>query len=331
MVDVANKAGVSLMTVSRVINKKGDVANETRQRVQAVIEALGYRPSGIARSLATQRTATIGLIVPDIANPYFSGIAHGVAETAYGEDFSLLLCDCNEDPQREVEMLDVLEDKRVDGVIIAAPRLDSAQLLPVLERHENVIIINRLFQQKDSLATVVGYVVNDDQSGSRSAVNYLFERGHTRIGLLAGPQASYGSQRRMLGYQAAFGEAGLAYRPEWVRHCPPTFSGGLEAAGRLLREQPELTGLFCFNDLVAIGVLQACAGLQKRVPHDLAVVGYDDIPMASWVNPPLSTCQVAFEEMGRLAMQLLIRRLEDCVEECQNIVLTPQMISRASA
>lgn len=330
MSDVANKAGVSLMTVSRVLNNKEEVATETRQRIQAIIADLGYRPSGVARSLATQRTATIGLIVPDIANPYFSGIAQGVAQVAYAEDFSVLLCDCNEEPERELEMLHVLDDKRVDGVIIAAPRLNSLQLLPELERHRDVIIINRHFENGNH-NSVIGYVVNDDQEGCRKAIEYLLNCGHSTVGFLAGPQASYGSQRRMLGYRQALLDAGVPFDPAIIRHCPPNVKGGQESARLLLNDHPEITSLFCFNDLVAIGALQTCTEIGKHIPEDIAIVGFDDIPMASWVNPPLTTCQVAFEEMGHLAMQLLIQHIGGCYEGCQNIVLQPHMVKRLSA
>ncbi|MBN2548077.1 MAG: LacI family DNA-binding transcriptional regulator [Anaerolineales bacterium] len=330
MSDIARQAGVSLMTVSRVINQKDDVSPETRQRILDIIEDLGYRPSGIARSLATQRTGTIGLVVPDIANPYFSGIAQGVAEIAYAEDFSVLLCDCDERPERELEMLQVLDDKRVDGVIVAAPRLDTQLLVPAMANHANVVLINRRFD--DPLqSSVIGYVVSDDETGGKLATKTLLDHGYSRVGFLAGPRASYGSMRRMVGYEQALGEAGKPLLPELIQYCSPTVKGGREASHLLLESNPDLRCLFCFNDLVAIGVLQTCSELGLRVPDDLAIVGYDDIPMASWVQPQLTTCRVDFEKMGRQATQLLINYLENCSEGCQNIILQPEIILRASA
>lgn len=328
--DVARVAGVSLMTVSRVVNQKGDVSSETRQRVLEAIDELGYRPSGIARSLATQRTCSIGLVMPDITNPYFSGMAQGVADVAYAEGFSVLLCDCDEKPERELEMLHVLDEKRVDGVIVAAPRVDSQLLIPAMAVHPSVVLINRIFpEQPDS--NVVGYVVNDDENGSKKITHLLLELGHQKVGFLAGPKASYGSKRRMVGYQGALADAGLPFDPNLILFCSPTVKGGRESTLRLLHEHPEITSLFCYNDLVAIGALQACAEIGRRVPEDLAIVGYDDIPMASWVNPPLTTCRVDFDGLGRLAMQLLIHHLEKCSDGCQNIVLQPEIVRRASA
>ncbi len=333
MSDVAQQAGVSLMTVSRVVNDKGDVSAETRQRVQQVIEELGYRPSGIARSLATQRTGTIGLVVPDIANPYFSGMAHGITEVAYTEGFGVLLCDCEEDPERELEMLDVLDEKRVDGVIVAGPRVDSQRLIPALAQHPNVVIVNRQFDTRNH-STASGYVVNNDEAGGREITRLLLEHGHKTVGFLAGPKMSYGSQRRLSGYKEALANAHIPFDPNLIQYCSPTVAGGREATLQMLTNQrsgSHISSLFCFNDLVAIGALQACNELDKKVPEDLAIVGYDDIPMAAWVNPPLTTCHVAFEEMGRLAMQLLIDHLRECPEKCRNIVLQPEIILRASA
>jgi LacI family transcriptional regulator len=330
MSDVAREAGVSLMTVSRVVNNKGEISPETRERIQEVIEKLGYRPSGIARSLAAGQTYTIGLVVPDIANPYFSGIAHGVTSKANAEGFGVLLCDCEEDTSLELTMLDVLEEKRVDGVIVAAPRTPSDALLPVLERHQNVVVVNRLFE-KTKNPPASGYVLNNDKLGAYTSLQHFIERGHQKIGFLAGPSSSYGSKQRMIGYYAALEENNLEIIPEIIQHCIPTVQGGKKAAVQLLDEYPEITALFCFNDLVAIGALQCCQQIGRKVPADLAVIGYDDIPMASWVTPTLTTCKVNFEGMGSTATHLLINQINDCANDCNNIVLEPQLIIRDSA
>jgi DNA-binding LacI/PurR family transcriptional regulator len=330
MSDVAREAGVSVMTVSRVVNDKGEISSETRQRVQEVIERLGYRPSGIARSLVGGQTYTIGLVVPDISNPYFSRMASGLTRVAYAEGFGVLLCDCEEEPERELAMLDVLDEKRVDGVVVAAPRSATERLLPSLARHPNVVVVNRLFD--GPLATAaVGYVVNDDKQGGYMVTRCFLERGHKTIGFLAGPQSSYGSQRRHLGYRAALLEAGLPFDPDLVRYCPPTVDGGREVASLLVEKRPEISALFCFNDLVAIGALQCCRQIGRQVPGEVAIIGYDDIPMASWVTPTLTTCRVDSEEMGRLAIQLLIDHISGCAEQCENIVLEPELIVRSSA
>jgi LacI family transcriptional regulator len=318
------------MTVSRVINDKGEISAQTRERVQEVIEKLGYRPSGIARSLAGGQTYTIGLIVPDIANPYFSGMAHGVTSVANSEGFGVLLCDCEEDSSRELTMLGVLEEKWVDGVIAAAPRTTTEKLLPVLARHPNVVVVNRLFDDADG-SVVRGYVINDDKNGAYKIIRHLFNQDHRSIGFLAGPKTSYGAMRRMQGYKLALEEQGVTFNPEIVRICHPTVEGGREIASQLLKDHPEITALYCYNDLVAIGVLRCCHQLGVKVPDDLAIFGYDDIPMASWVTPSLSTCKVNFEEMGREATKLLLNYISDCPEDCESIVMQPELVIRDSA
>jgi LacI family transcriptional regulator len=330
MSDVAREAGVSLMTVSRVINDKGEISPETKKRVQEVIEELGYRPSSIARSLAGGQTYTIGLVVPDIANPYFSGMAHGIAEVAYAEDFSVLLCDCEENPERELAMLAVLEEKRVDGVVLAAPRAPSEKLIPLLARHSNAVVVNRFFNEA-SLSNELGFVVNDDEAGGYMVMKCLLEHGHTDIGFLAGPQTSSGSFLREQAYAKVLQEFKVEYKPELIRHCPPTVDAGRKTAIQLLQEHPEISAMFCFNDLVAIGALQCCLALGRKVPGDLAITGYDDIPMASWVTPSLTTCRVTFDEMGRAATRLLIKHIRERSQNYDSVILEPELIVRESA
>jgi LacI family transcriptional regulator len=163
------------------------------------------------------------------------------------------------------------------------------------------------------------------------STKHFLKRGHTAIGFLAGPKTSYGGLRRTVGYHSALEEYDLDYRPEMVCHCTPTVEGGHEAAIQLIEENPEISALFCFNDLVALGALQGCQRLGRTVPDDLAIIGYDDIPMASWVTPPLTTCRVDFEEMGSLAVRQLVNKINACSEDCENKVVKPELILRASA
>ena len=328
MADVAREAGVSLMTVSRVVNNKRDVSPATRQRVLKVIERLGYRPSGIARGLATRHTGTLGLVIPDVANPFFSDVARGAEHEAYAEGYNVFLCNTDEDPQREVAILQSLEDKLVDGVVLCSSRLDEGELRRVLARHPAVVLFNRRLEgQGDG----VGTVLLDDVRGGRVATQYLLDRGRRAVGLLAGPPASRSGRWRDQGYRAALAAAGLSYNPAWARHCSPVVDGGQEAARELLTAHPELNALFCYNDLVAVGALQACVELGRRVPEDVAVVGFDDIPLAALVTPPLTTCRVPRYELGVQAMRLLLDQIGGCPDECPEIVLRVELIVRASA
>ncbi len=326
MADVAREAGVSMMTVSRVVNHKGDVSPDTRQRILEIIERVGYRPSGIARGLATQRTRTLGLVIPDIANAFFASVARGVESQAYSKDYSVFLCNTNEDPQREMEVLQSLDEKRVDGVVLCSSRLGDDELCPLLGRHPAVVLVNRLLDGGD-----VGMVMIDDECGGRLATQHLLQTGHRAVGLLAGPETSYSGRQRGMGYRAALAEGGVSYSPGWVRHCAPRVDGGQRAARHLLSARPDLTALVCYNDLVAVGALQACAELGRRVPADVALVGYDDIPLAELVVPPLTTCRVPGDELGRRAVQLLLGQIDGLNEQGERVVLRPELIVRASA
>lgn len=326
MADVAREAGVSSMTVSRVINEKGEVSEATRERVLAVIEQLGYRPSGIARGLATRRTGTLGLVVPDVANPFFADVARGVEHGAYAEGYNVFLCNTEEDPERELAVLKSLEEKRVDGLVLCSSRLDEAELRTVVSRHRKVVLVNRLLE-----GDRVGSVLIDDETGGRLATGLLIEAGHQAIGYLSGPAVSHSGRQRAKGYRAALEHAGLSADASWVRHCPPMVAGGQDVAYELLSTHPEISALFCYNDLVAVGALQACSELGRQVPDDVAVVGYDDIPLAALVTPALTTCRVPRYELGSQTVSLLLDQINDCLDDCEEIVLAPELIVRASA
>lgn len=326
MADVAREAGVSLMTVSRVVNHKDGISADTRQRIQLIIDRLGYRPSVIARSLVTHRTGTVGLVVIDNANPFFSEVARGVEHAAYASGYNVFLCNTEEDPQREIAILQSLEDKQVDGVILCSSRLDEGDLRAALSHYSAAVLINRRIAGATHWAVLL-----DDEGGARAAVGHLLARGHRAIGFLAGPERSYSGQLRARGYRAALEAAGLVPNPAYERHCLPMVASGREAACDLLRGQPEITALFCYNDLSAIGALQACASLGRRVPHDIAIVGFDDIPLASLVTPALTTCHIPMYTLGQQAMRLLLDQINGCAGDCGDVLIQPELVVRASA
>jgi len=322
--DVAQAAGVSRQTVSRATNNSGEISPQTRERVLRLAAEMGYRPSGIARSLATQRTHNLGLVVPDNANPFFSEVARGAEQVAHMAGYNVFLCNSDEDGERELAVLASLEEKRVDGVVLCSPRLDDDKLGALVMRHPTAVLVNR---RLDGVAAVLV----DDEVGGRMATEHLLQAGHRAVGFLAGPSTSHSGRRRGEGYRAALAAAGLPQDPDWVRPCSPTVEGGQKIARELLAAHSELTALFCYNDLVAVGTLQACADLGRRVPQDLAVVGFDDIPLAALVTPPLTTCRVPLQTLGERAMQLLLDRIENRPSECTEVILRPELVVRASA
>jgi len=326
MHDVAQTAGVSLMTVSRVVNNKDDVSQATRDRVMDVIEQLSYRPSSIARGLATRRTGTLGVVVPDISNPYFASIVRSAEEEAYAKNYSVFLGNTNEDPERELTVLQSLEDKQVDGLILFSSRLEDDALFEALESFPTVVLVSREKKGAD-----VGAFTIDDVFGGRIAIEHLLKSGHRNIGLISGPTISLSTTGRLQGYRIALQAAGIPVNENWIQHCHPGVEGGQETAKELLKNHPEITALFCHNDLVAVGALQACAELGLRVPDDIAIIGYDDIRLAELVSPKLTTLRVPRTEIGATTMQMLLEQIEVEGAEPKEIHLRPELIVRASA
>ncbi|MCU0508756.1 MAG: LacI family transcriptional regulator [Anaerolineae bacterium] len=324
--DVAREAGVSSQTVSRALNNKGEISVETRQRVLEIVRRLGYRPNTLARGLVTQKTCTLGLVVPDIANPFFSEVARGAEDAAHFAGYSLLLCNAMEDPEREMEALRTLEAQRVDGILLCSSRLAAPKLEALLGRLPPVVLANR-----EPASEAMHSVSIDDEFGALAAMRHLLRSGRRQVGLLAGPPASSSGARRTAGHRAALAEAGLPARPELIVPCAPHLEGGVEGATALLTRYPEIDALLCYNDLVAVGALQACAGLDRRVPEDVAVVGFDDIPLAALVTPPLTTLRSDRRMLGAELVRLMLQALEGCPGGCENVVLKPELIVRASA
>jgi LacI family transcriptional regulator len=314
------------MTVSRVVRNKEDVSPVTRERVMQAIERLGYHPNGIARGLVMQRTGTLGLVMPDVANPFFSDMALAVERAAYAEGYNVFLCNTDEDPRRELDMLNSLQEKRVDGIILCSSRMDERELRTLAAHYPAVVLTNRRLE-----GAGVGTVLVDYQQGGRSAAEHLLNRHHRHIGFLAGPAISRGGRERAEGYRAALQDADLPYHPEWTLDCAPTIEGGYQAARDLLEAFPILTALFCYNDLVAVGALRAATELGRRVPDDVAIVGFDDIPLAALVTPPLTTCHVARYELGIQAARLLLDKLGSDEAEYEEIILETTHVRRQSA
>lgn len=323
--DVAREAGVSRQTVSRVLNDKAEISDSTRESVMRVIEDLGYSPSGIARSLATNKTLTVGLVVPDITNPFFPEIARGVEDVVRGRGYEMLLCNSVEDPGREERVLRALEDKRVDGTIICSSRLPDERLLPRLGRQRAAVLVNRL-----APSDLAGTVRVEDAEGTMQAVNHLRGSGRRVIGFLGGPPNSHSARERIRGFETALLAGDGEPDPDLTYPCPPNPEGGHQAGLALLSAHPEIDGLVCYNDLVAVGVLRACDELGLHVPEDLAVVGCDDIMFAGLLSPSLTTLRVPKYEIGENAARMLLERIGGRNGESE-ILLKPELVIRESA
>jgi len=322
--DVARESGVSMQTVSRVINEKGEVSPETRQRVLLAIEQLGYRPNSLARGLALNKTLALGLIVPDITNPFFPEIVQGAEEVALEHGYTIVLGNTNESAEREMNVLRTFEEHRVDGLILCGSRLSEEQLLPLLVQHNAVVLINRQVTLNN-----VSMVRVDYAQGTNMAISHLLDQGRQRIGFLAGPSTSHSHHMRLQAFIQTLQEHEIPYDPTSIFLCAPTTQGGYLTAREILPLCPDLDGLLCYNDLVAIGVLQVCAELGIAVPENLAVIGYDDIQSAHLVTPALTTVGISKPLLGAKATELLLRRLAGD-QQGVDLALPSQLIVRAS-
>jgi LacI family transcriptional regulator len=325
--DVARAAGVSLMTVSRAINGREGLGEETRARILTLARELGYHPSQIARSLATRQTTTLGLVVPDVSNPFFAHIARGAEEAAYESGYSVFLLNSAEEAARERAALDSLWQKEVDGVILCSSRLPQADLQIYFDWFPRIVLVNRELEMPQPNVATINV---DDRAGAERAVRHLIESGRKRIAFLAGPETSVSGQRRLAGYQAGLAAFSRPFEARWLEHCPPTTPGGLEAALRLLNAYPEVDAILAYNDLVAVGALQACQEREQRVPEAVAVIGADDIPLASLVQPKLSTLRVNQYEIGRTTIALLLEMFGENSGAPQALTLQPELVLRAS-
>ena len=328
MEDVAKQAGVSHMTVSRAINNKGGISTETRKRVLEIAKEMGFQPSGIARGLATNRTRTIGLVVPDVANPFFAKITQGAEDIAYAQDFNLFLVNTHEDAEREERVLDSLLFQQVDGVILCSSRLDPSRLLVRLRQFQHAVLINRVLELPLPGITTIEF---NDKAGAEEAVRYLISKNRRHIAFIAGPNNSYSSRKRKQGYLAALQSANITIDESLIVNCFPDSQGGYKAATAILNSHSHINAIFAYNDLVAAGVLQACRENGRSIPEDIALIGIDDIPMAALLKPSITTLGINKHAIGAKAMQILIQTINSQgVTPIRSKVMQYELIIRQS-
>jgi len=298
--EVARRAGVSTATVSRVLAGVGRPKPETVSIVQAAVEALGYRPSGVARSLRMRHTATIGLVITDIQNPFFPDLVRAADVAARELGYSIILGSAAYDEDRALHYLDLMTERRVDGLVIASSQVsdvarDWLRVPPV-----PVVVVNA---EPGSISAPV--ITSDNRGGAVLAVEHLVALGHRRIACIGGPATFTASQPRLEGFRAACTAAGLSEAETPIFPGEGTVESGEQAAAQILSEAPGVTAIAAYNDLTAIGLLRALRAAGRSVPRDVSVVGFDDIAAASWTVPTLTTVAQQKAAMGRLAIEYL--------------------------
>jgi LacI family transcriptional regulator len=324
--DVARLAEVSKSTVSHVLNSTRNVEASTRQRVEQAIEELGYHPSAAARSLTTKRSGTVGIVISDASNFFFSEMLRGVEDILHESKNGLLVCNTDEVMEREVHYLDLLLRHRVDGIITAATSQRWSALQKAESLHTPVVYVDRHFT--DLAGPYVGV---DNADGAYLGVQHLIERGYTEIGIMAGFQRLSTMSERLRGYRRALQEAGLPIRDEWIVPSPLSIEAGKQAMEHLLTLPERPRAVFVSNNLITLGALIAMRSLGFACPQEMAVVGFDDHPWAVVASPPLTVVRQPAREVGQVAAQILCALIDDDGPIAPTTILKCDLVVRESS
>ncbi|RRV05247.1 LacI family DNA-binding transcriptional regulator [Pseudomonas sp. v388] len=323
--DVAALAGISYTTVSHVLNKTRPVSEPVRLKVEAAIAQLDYVPSAVARSLKAKNTCTIGLLIPNGINPYFAELARGIEDHCERNGFCVILCNSDDNPEKQRSYLRVLLEKRVDGLIVSSVDGDVSIAGGLAEVRTPLVVVDRELEGIEA-----DMVRIDHEQGAYLATCHLLGLGHRLIACIGGPANTSVADMRLAGYRRAMHQAGIAVLPGWAVNSEFSSPAGYEAAVALLSGQAP-TAIFAGNDVIAIGVLRAAAERQVCVPRDLSVVGFDDIQMSRYVYPALTTVGQSIRQLGETAAEMLLRRIAAPQgQSVQRRLVTPSVVLRES-
>ena len=317
--DVAKEAGVSPATVSLVLNNSAlPISNETKEKVLQVANQLNYRPNMLAVSLAKKRSNSIGLILPDVCNPFFSSISKSIQLAAMEKNYAVVACSTNDDFISTCNYLRCFSDRGMDGIILTQSNFqsekDNITILNLLEEIQmHIVLIDRVYETSKFPAVLV-----DQEKAGYLATQVLLESGHRRIGCVAGPLGIYGSKKRLGGYIKALSEYGIEYDPSLVFEGKYDLQTGISSVPYLLGKK--VTGVFCFADYIATGVYQGIRNLDRRIPEDLSIVSIDDTILAETVQPPLTSVAQPIEKIASVAVDTLISLINH--ESCEYGICT---------
>jgi LacI family transcriptional regulator len=325
--EIADLAGVSIATVSRVVNGHSDVSSETREAVQRVIREHGYTTNRSARALSGGRTGLVGVTVPRVQPSYFSAILDGAAEALEEQDCRIVLCPTKHEHQREVSLLERLMHGTTDGALLVLPEETNEELRVLLHHGYRFVVVDPRKPVDERIPAVSAA----NSAGATQATRHLLGLGHRRIAAITGPGGWMASEERRRGYHAALVDAGVMPDPALEVESDFLLSGGVEAAAKLLDGTDRPTAVFAFSDNLAIGAIQAARARGLHVPGDVSIVGFDDTTEAALVTPGLTTVRQPLAEMGRMAVSLLMRLLENQRFEALHVELATRLVVRQSA
>ena len=323
--DVALHAGVSVTTVSHVVNGTRFVSETARQRVEEAVRELGYVPSAVARSLKHNTTRTFGMIIPNNSNPYFAEIIRGVEDRCFAAGYNVILCNSNDDPERQAGYLRVLAEKRIDGLVLVVTGSDAIARATLGGINMPLVVLDREVSGVSGDLVEVNHVL-----GSQMATRYLLELGHPRVACISGPPGLSPSSQRRAGWKDALEKAGVERTESDLARGDFTARGGYLAMQALLKRRPRPTAVFACNDLMAFGALTAAREAGIDVPQQLSIVGFDDIDLAAFSAPPLTTVAQPKQQIGTVAAELLLDRVGNARADNRQMILDPELRVRAS-
>jgi DNA-binding LacI/PurR family transcriptional regulator len=323
--DIASEAGVSIATVSKVINGKGKISAETRNAVFAIMERLDFQPSVIASALTGKKTFTLGLLVPDISNPFFAEIARAIEDQGHQLGYSVVMCNTDNKDEKVERYISLLLQKSVDGIIIATGIERKEILEQLLARGLPIVLIARELPM-----IAVDTVVVDDYVGGCMAANHLIQLGHTEVAILSESHKVSSSRERVRGFRQTMSDAGHDLNEQWLKVCDYRVEDGKNKTLELLQESSLPSAIFACNDMLAVGALQAAKEMKIRVPKELSIISFDNTILSSVTNPPLTTIAQPMEQLGKLAVDLIVENIKEDKQMKQRIVLRPEIIVRES-
>lgn len=325
--EVARRAGVSIATVSRVINNSSRVNPETRMKVQQVIKELKYQPNRVAKRLRNKNASgnLLGVLIPDIQNPFYVEVLRGIEDVAFQHKYVLIMCNFSQDEMKERRYLDILQSESIDGLIAAPTDEYDLKVINLVRNGLPIVCVDRGLSGVD-----VDVVLVDNQEGAFSAVDHLAKKGHKRIAFISGMPAIPSSRKRKLGYIEALETNGLAFSEELIRYGDSKMESGTVLCKELMSLPNPPDAIFTGNNLITLGALEAINEMGLRIPNDVAVVGFDDMFWANSLNPPLTAVRQPAYEIGKRAAEQLISRINDSTRPTMNMVMKTELIVRKS-
>ena len=324
--EVAKKAGVSKATVSRVLNNSKPVSPETRNRVLKVIDELKFIPNPTARSLVSKKSRIIGVLVTDIANNFVSVLVKGIEDVAYRQGYNIIICNSYASPAHEIELLTMLKEKRVDGIIFLTSELKREHKTFFKETSTPISLVNVSYDEDNMIGIRI-----DHRKAAYDMTAYFLQKGYTRVGMIQAPlEDQYTGKERFLGYKQALHNYNVPFTEKLVRIGSLDADDGYRIGKEIMEENLQLEALFVACDLMAFGAMKAFIDHGLKIPDDIEVAGFDDVPMSSYYHPALTTVRQPIDQMGRLAVEMLIRLLDGKRIDRWDIVLPHEIVMRES-